>query len=117
MKVACRMMMLGLALVFAVAVTVRAAEKDKKPAAKTVTLKGEITCSKCDLKETAACGNVIVVEKDGKKVTYYFIDKGAKETYHKNICRGGKKGSVKGVVSKKGGKMYIKPAKNGVKFD
>jgi hypothetical protein len=114
MKAAGRMM-LGLALVFAFAVAVRAEEK--KPAAKTVTLKGEITCSKCDLKETASCGNVIVVEKDGKKTTYYFIDKGAKESYHKNICRGGKKGSVKGVVSKKGGKMYIKPAKNGVKFD
>jgi hypothetical protein len=104
--------LLGLAMVFTLVVVVRAAE-DKKD----VTLKGTITCTKCQLKETEACGNAIVVEKDGKKITYYFQDEGRSEKYHKNICTGAKKGSVTGAVSEKDGKHFIKPAKDGVKFD
>jgi hypothetical protein len=104
--------LLGLAMVFTLVVVARAAEEKKD-----VTLKGKIICTKCGLKETAACGNAIVVTKDGKDVTYYFDDNGKAESYHKNICTGAKKGSVTGVVSKKDGKNMIKPAKDGVKFD
>ena len=103
--------LLGLAMVFTLVVLARAEDK------KDVTLKGKITCTKCGLKETAACGNAIVVEKDGKDITYYFDDNGKAEKYHKEICTGAKKGSVTGTVSEKDGKQYIKPAKDGVKFD
>lgn len=105
--------LLGLAMVFALVVVARAEEKK----AKKVTLKGFIQCTKCSLKETDECGNAIVVKEDGKDVTYYFDDDGKGEKYHKKFCTSGKKkGSVTGVVSKKDGKNYIKPDKNGVKF-
>jgi hypothetical protein len=108
--------LLGLAMVFTLVIVARADDKEKKEG-KEVTLKGTITCTKCQLKETDECGNAIVVEKDGKKVTYYFDDKGKAEKYHKNICGKAKKGTVKGTVSEKDGKQYIKPAKDGVKYD
>jgi hypothetical protein len=85
---------------------------DDKPAAKEVTLKGEILCAKCALKEAKACQNAIKVKEAGKEVTYFFDDKGAKEEYHEEVCGGDKKeGTVKGTVSEKDGKKYIKPAK------
>jgi hypothetical protein len=113
MKVAFQAL-LAVAVVFALLAGARA--KDEKEG-KEVTLKGKITCTKCGLKETEACGNAIVVEKDGKDITYYFDDKGKGEDYHKKICTGAKKGSVTGVVAKKDGKNYITPNKDGVKFD
>ena len=106
--------LLAVAMVFTLVVVARA--EDKKEG-KEVTLKGKITCTKCGLKETEACGNAIVVEKDGKKITYYFDDKGKGEEYHKKICTGAKTGSVTGVVAEKDGKHYITPNKDGVKFD
>ncbi len=113
MKVALNAL-LALAVVFAL---VAGATADDKKEGKEVTLKGKISCTKCSLKETEACGNAIVVEKDGKKITYYFDDKGKGESYHKKICTGAKNGSVTGVVAEKDGKHYITPNKDGVKFD
>jgi hypothetical protein len=63
------------------------------------------------------CLNVITVTKDGKEVPYILDDNGGKEKYHKDICTGTKKGSVTGVVSKKGDHYYIKPSKDGVKYE
>ena len=102
-------MFLGCALVAVVAVNVLA--DDKKEEKKT--LKGTITCSKCDLKLTEDCGNAIKVKEGDKDVIYLFIDEGKKEPYHKEFCttKGGKKGSVTGVVSEKDGKKYITPSK------
>jgi Family of unknown function (DUF6370) len=113
MKVALNAL-LALAVMFALVAGTSA--QDKK-SGKEVTLKGKMTCSKCGLKETEACGNAIVVEKGGKKVTYYFDDKGKAEKYHRQICTSSKPGSVTGVVSEKDGKHYITPNKDGVKFD
>lgn len=62
MKVALNAL-LALAVVFAL---VAGATADDKKEGKEVTLKGKISCTKCSLKETEACGNAIVVEKDGK---------------------------------------------------
>ena len=79
---------------------------------KEVTLKGEIMCAKCELKEAKKCTTAIVVKEDGKDVTYYFNDKGAKESYHEAVCGGGRKeGTVVGMVSEKEGKKYVKPEK------
>ena len=101
---------LGLAVMLVVAARVSAADKE-------VTLKGTILCAKCELKETDDCMNAIRVKEDGKDVVYYFDDKGKKESYHKKVCRKPAEGSVTGTVSEKDGKKYIKPDKDGVKFD
>jgi hypothetical protein len=109
---------LGTVAVFAVALAVQADEKkDAKDEPKPVTLKGEIQCTKCSLKETDACGTCIKVKEGDKDVVYYFIDKGKPEPYHATICTGPKKGSVTGVVSEKDKKKFITPAKDGVKYD
>src|SRR5947209_2381973 len=81
---------------------------------KEVTLKGTILCAKCALKleGVTKCTTAIQVKEDGKDVVYLFDDKGAKEDYHEEVCGGGTKdGTVTGVVTKKDGKLYIKPSK------
>jgi hypothetical protein len=104
-------MVLGLAVILALVVGIQADDK------KEVTLKGTILCAKCELKEAKKCTNAIRVKEDGKDVVYLFKDKGAKESYHKEICQATKEGSVTGTVEEKEGKKYITPAKDGVKFD
>src|SRR5262245_39122971 len=77
-------------------------QKDQKE----VTLKGTILCAKCELKEkdVTKCTTAIQVKENGKDVTYYLKDKGNSETYHEDVCGGGKKeGTVTGVVSEKDG--------------
>jgi hypothetical protein len=106
--------LLGLAVVFAATLVLRA--EDAKETKKPVTLKGEIGCPKCVFGIEKSCGNAIKVKEGDKEVIYVFLDKRAKETYHKKICTGSEKGSVKGVVSKKGDQMLITPSKDGVKF-
>jgi hypothetical protein len=104
-------MLLGLAMVFALALTVTA--EDKK-ADKEVKLTGTLVCGKCALKETDECSNVLMVKEDGKTVNYYFKDDGKKEKYHEDICRAGKKGkevTVTGKVAEKDGKKWISDAK------
>src|SRR5439155_22090041 len=97
-------MLAGLALLFIFS----AAQAEEK---KTVTLKGTITCAKCDLKLETKCATVIKT-KDGK--VYYFDDASHKKN-HKQICTEPKEGSVKGTVSIQGAKMIIKVSD--VKFD
>jgi hypothetical protein len=99
MKVAFSML-LGLALVLALALTGSAEEK------KEVTLKGDVCCLKCCLKEADKCHTVIKVKEKGKDVVYLFDDAGSKK-YHKPICTTVKKGTVKGTVSEKEGKKII----------
>lgn len=84
-------------------------EKDKE-----TTLTGSIMCAKCALKEKGItkCTNAIQVKEKDKTVTYYLDDKGMKEDYHEAVCGGEKKeGTVKGVVSEKDGKKWVKPSK------
>jgi hypothetical protein len=85
--------------------TVQAAPKE-------VTLKGKIVCAKCTLKKASKCTTAIVVEENGKELTYYLKDKGTSESYHEPVCGGGKKdGTVIGVVSEKDGQKWITPTK------
>jgi len=107
----------ALTVVLAVVVLARA-EEDKKPT-KAETLKGELGCAKCVFKVDGIkkCTNAIKVTKDGKDTVYIIDDKGKGEKYHGKICTEGQKGSVTGVVSKKGDQMMIKPSKDGVKLD
>jgi hypothetical protein len=98
----------ALAVICALAVAANAA--DDKP----VTLKGTITCAKCDLKETKTCLNVIQVKDGDKTVTYYFEPDSSKK-FHKAVCTEAKKGSVTGTVVEKDGKKIITATE--VKFD
>jgi hypothetical protein len=102
---------LAVALLFAVTLCVRAAEKEEKE----VKLTGTVTCAKCDLKDTKECQTVIQVKEGDKMVTYYFAKPKGDE--HKTICQKATKGSVTGVVSEKDGKKIITPNKDGVTFD
>jgi hypothetical protein len=113
--------LLALAMLVAVGVVAQAEDKDKDTKAdkKVVELKGDLGCAKCvfKVKGCKVCTNAIKVEKDGKEVIYIIDDGGRKAKYHGKICTSEKKGSVKGVVTKKGEKYYIKPEKDGVKFE
>jgi len=72
-----------------------------------VTLKGTITCAKCDLGKETTCMTVIVApDKDKKDVTYYF-DKDASKKFHGKVCTEAKKGTVEGVVTTKDDKKTI----------
>jgi hypothetical protein len=96
--------LLGVALALAFAVTLFAQAADKE-----VTLKGTITCAKCDLKTEKDCATVIQVKEGDKTVTYYFAE--AKGKDHKAICTEAKKGTVTGTVAEKDGKKVITPSK------
>jgi hypothetical protein len=114
MKAAFRTL-LGLAIVFAVILAVRA--EDKKDAKEVKELKGEVGCPKCIFKIEKSCGNAIKVKEGDKEVIYVFLDKRGKEDYHKKICTASHKGSVKGVLSKKGEQNFITPEKDSVKIE
>jgi Family of unknown function (DUF6370) len=97
------MLTLSLALVVGLATTM--AEEKKE-----VTLKGTITCAKCDLKKEAKCATVIKVTKDGKDTVYYF-DADMHKKYHGDICNEPKEGTVTGTVKKDGEKMIVTVSK------
>jgi hypothetical protein len=97
-------MLVGLAALFVLTVGLRAQE------GKEVTLKGTITCAKCDLKQADKCHTVIKVEQDGKDVVYYF-DPASNKKNHSKICTQPTPGTVKGTVSEKDGKKQIKVTK------
>src|SRR5260370_38781 len=99
-------MLLGLAVVLAL--VAKASAEDKE-----VTLKGTITCAKCDLKLEKKCHTVIKVKEGDKDVVYYLDDKSAKE-HHKKICTQAKEGIVTGKVSKKGEKIIITASQRGM---
>ena len=112
-------MMLGLVAILALVVGVQAEDKDKD---KEQTLKGTITCAKCDLhaKDQTKCATVIKVTEKGKgtekpKETIYYFDTQGNKEYHGDICKKPKDGKVTGTVSEKDGKKYIKVAK--VQYD
>ena len=99
-----RKLAIALGLGFAMVLVVAArAEEDKEE-----TLKGNITCAKCELKVKGqkACATVVVVKKDDKETIYYF-DKDGHKKYHDDICKAGKKGTVTGTVKKDGEKMIV----------
>ena len=96
-------MLVGLAALCVLTVGLRAQE------GKEVTLKGTITCAKCDLKQTEKCATVIVVKVKDKDVVYFLDPKG--KNPHKMICTESKKGSVTGTVSEVDGKKIIKASK------
>jgi hypothetical protein len=95
----------GLSMVLVVGVLARADEKKEE-----VTLKGTITCAKCDLKLEKKCATVIKVKKDDKEIIYYFDADGHKKN-HPTICQEAKEGSVTGTTAEKDGKHWITVSK------
>jgi hypothetical protein len=94
---------LSLAVVLGFLALAQADDKDKEK-----TLKGTITCAKCDLKLAKACHTVIKVKDD---VYWFAKDSSDYKQTHKEICQAAKEGTVKGVVSEKDGKKWIKASK------
>lgn len=103
-----RSLAVALIAVFAVADCVRA--DDNKDDAKEVTLKGKVTCGKCDLKQDKKCATVLVTKKGDEDVVYYF-DADSNKKYHGDICTSSKNGTVTGTVTEKDGKKWIKVTK------
>jgi len=91
--------LLGLALILIAGVEAGGEKKE-------VTLKGKITCAKCDLGVEKACATVIVTKKDKKEITVYF-DKESNKKYHGDICTEAKNGTVTGTLKKDGKKDVI----------
>src|SRR3712207_8763043 len=58
------------------------------------TLKGTITCAKCDLGQEDSCMTVIKVKEGGKDVVYYF-DKASGKKHHGKICKTPREGDRK----------------------
>lgn len=93
----------AVALAFTLGAFAVAEEKGKE-----VNLKGNITCAKCELKKEKKCATVIVVKKDADdKGTVYYFDAASDKKYHKDICKEGKKGTVKGTCKKVGDKLVL----------
>jgi len=103
-------MLVVLAVAMFLIVAANAQDKDKE-----VTLKGTITCAKCDLKVPGqtSCATVISVKEGDKDVVYYF-DKETHKKNHATICKEPMKGEVKGTVAEAEGKKTIKVSE--VKF-
>jgi hypothetical protein len=104
--------MLRIALAAFLAVTAGAfvVAEDKKDEKKT--LEGTLTCTKCALGETKACGHALIVKEGDKKVNYYLVDKGGKEPYHGKCCQADVEGvKVTGKVVEKDKKKTIEEPK------
>ncbi len=104
---------LGFAAIALSGTTTNVRAEDKKD--ETKKLEGTLTCTKCALSETKACGHALLVKVDGKEVKYYLNDKGGKESYHKSCCTADVAATVTGKVSEKDGKKMIDDAKVEIK--
>src|SRR4051794_22283190 len=93
---------LGLAMVLCGAILVAQAADDQEK-----TLKGTVTCAKCDLKLIKGKCHTVVKVKD----TVYWFDPASSKKYHKPICTTPTEGTVTGVVSEKDGKKWVKVSK------
>ena len=74
---------------------------------KEVTIKGTVTCAKCDLKKEKACATVVVEKVAGKDDVVYYFDAAGDKKHHGPICTNPTPGSVTGTVEDKGGKKTI----------
>src|SRR6516164_778132 len=96
----------ALAVALTLALNLPAGEK------KEVALKGQVMCASCELKEGKKCQTVVRVKEGDKELTYYFKDRGAKESYHECVCGGGRQdATVTGVITENDGKKWITPTK------
>jgi len=90
------------------------AKETKGAKGKEVTLKGKITCAKCELEIEKKCATVIVTKVNDKQTVIYFDEVAGKKN-HAKICKAPAEGSVTGVVKDDGKKKVIEV--KDVKFD
>ena len=95
-----------LSALFVVAIALAFVGAPAVAADKEETLKGTITCAKCDLKKADKCHTVVKV---GDKI--YWFDEASSKKFHKEICTEAKEGSVTGTVKKDGDKMVVTATK------
>jgi hypothetical protein len=98
--------MVRFATFFAVALAVGALVATAQARPDEKTLKGTITCAKCDLGKETKCATVIKV-KDGDTDVVYYFDAAGDKKYHGKICQTPTEGSVVGKVSEKNGKHWV----------
>ena len=98
------------ATLFAVALAVVALVATAQARPDEKTLKGTVTCAKCDLGKETKCATVIKVKEGDQDVVYYFDQAGDKK-YHSKICKTPTEGTVTGTVSEKNGKKWVKVSK------
>jgi hypothetical protein len=106
---------LGVAAVTLAGSTFTANAEDKKEKVEAKKFEGTLTCTKCALSETKACGHALIVKEGGKDVKYYLVDKGGKEAYHKECCTSDVKATVTGKPGEKDGKKVIEEPKVEIK--
>jgi hypothetical protein len=104
---------LGFAVVALAGTTYNAMAEEKKE--ETKKLEGKLTCTKCALSETKACGHALIVKMGDKEIKFYLNDKGGKEPYHGKCCREDVDAVVTGKVVEKDKKMYINDPKVEIK--
>jgi hypothetical protein len=72
------------------------------------TITGEAKCAKCALKESDKCQTVIQTKaEDGKVTTCWLASNDVAKDFHQNVCRGSKKVTATGVVTKEGDKLEL----------
>lgn len=76
-----------------------------------ITIKGLGRCAKCSMKEKDICQNVVEVEKDGKKVKYYFVNDDKSKEFHKNLCTADAKVKATGTMKEVNGKKEFTATK------
>jgi hypothetical protein len=92
------------------------ATEPTKEVTKEVTVKGEMTCAKCGLHESAKCQNVLRVKEAGGKETKYYLAKNpVSDEHHQKVCSGSAPATVTGKGSDEKGKKII--AASAVKYD
>ena len=93
---------------FMLALALPAVAEDK---GKEITITGDAKCGKCAMKETEKCQNVIQVDKDGKKATYYLVQNDVSKKFHGNVCQETKKATATGTCKKVDGKLQFTATK------
>jgi len=78
---------------------------------KEITLTGKGCCAKCCLKIADECQNVLSVEKDGKKTTYFIAQNDLSKAFHENICKKPADIVVTAECAKVGDKLQLTPSK------
>lgn len=81
----------------------------KAASAGEVTLKGQLTCAKCGLKESSVCQNVLRVPDAGAKTEtkYYLAKNDVAQAHHEEVCGGQVSATVTGRVTDESGKKIL----------
>ncbi len=77
-----------------------------------VTIKGTMTCAKCDLKIADKCQSVLQVKAGDATTTYYIADNDVSKGTHEKVCTAAVDNvTITGTVAEKDGKKWITPTK------